>query len=133
SLVADEFNVWSGDFQEDVQRIIGENISILVPTNQVILNQEVSLVAYDYQVIINIRELDGSLGGKVTLNADWTVSDAAKRKKDKVVSAKKSVLKEMTQGADYQAYVAAQSHLLARLSEEISIEIKRLAAVAGAR
>ncbi len=38
---------------------------------------------------------------------------------------KKSVFKENTEGADYQAYVAAQSRLLGKLSQEITDEIRR--------
>ena len=122
SLVADEFNRWSGDFQSDIQRIIGENISILLPTNQVMLSQEINLVPYDFQVIVNIRKFDGTLGGDITLNADWTV---AGKGKDKTVIAKKLVLQESTNGADYQDYVAAQSRLLENLSREISDEIRK--------
>jgi hypothetical protein len=50
-----------------------ENISILLPTDQVILSQEIVLLPIDYQVLVNIREFDGTLGGMVNLNADWTV------------------------------------------------------------
>ena len=121
-LVADEFNRWSGDFQSDIQRIIGENISVLLPTNQVTLSQEIMLLPVDFQVIVNIREFDGELGGIVTLNADWTV---ARKGKDKLVMAKKSVFQENTDGADYQAYVATQSRLLAKLSQEIADEIRK--------
>ncbi|TXK95543.1 hypothetical protein BMR02_12670 [Methylococcaceae bacterium HT1] len=121
-LVAGEFNRWSGDLQSDIQRIIGENISILLPTQQVALSQEIMLLPVDFQVIINIREFDGALGGVVTLNADWTV---ARKGKDKSVMSKKSVIQENTGGADYQAYVATQSRLLEKLSQEITAEIRR--------
>ena len=121
-LIVDEYNRWSGDFQSDIQRIIGENISILLPTNQVTLNREIVLLPVDFQVIVNIREFDGSLGGGVTLNADWTV---ARKGKNQSVMAKKSVLQENTDGADYQAYVAAQSRLLEKLSQEIADEIRK--------
>ena len=121
-LVLDEFNRWGGDFQSDIQRIIGENISILLPTDQVILSSEVSLLPTDVQVVINVREFDGQLGGMVTLNADWTVTYKGK---EKTVMAKKSVLQENTDGSDYQAYVAAQSRLLAKLSQAITDEIRR--------
>jgi len=121
-LVLDEFNRWGGDFQDDIQRILGENISILLPTNQVILSSEVSRVPTDFQVLINVREFDGQLGGIVTLNADWTVTHKGK---EKTVMAKKSVLKENADGSEYQAYVAAQSRLLAKLSQEITDEIRR--------
>ena len=121
-LILDEFNRWGGDFQSNIKQIIGENISILLPTDQVVLSSEISLLPTDFQVVINVRELDGQLGGIVTLNADWTVTYKGK---EKSVMAKKSVLQENTDGSDYQAYVAAQSRLLAKLSQEITDEIRR--------
>ena len=122
TLVLDEYNRWSGDLESDIQRIIGENISILLPTDQVVLNQEIMLLPVDFQVIVNVRELDGSLGGIVTLNADWVVSGKGK---EKLVIAKKTMLQENTDGIDYQAYVAAQSRLLEKLSQEIAEEIRK--------
>ena len=122
TLDVDEYNRWSGDFQSDIQRIIGENISIFLPTDQVALSQEIMLLPVDFQVIVNVRELDGALGGVVTLNADWVV---AAKGKEKSVTAKKSVLQENADGVDYQAYVAAQSRLLEKLSQEIADEIRR--------
>ncbi len=121
TLVVHEFNRWSGDFQSDIQRILGENISILLPTDQVSLSQEIMLLPVDFQVIVNIREFDGKLGGIVTLNADWTV---AGKGKNKSVMAQKSVLQDHADGPGYQAYVAAQSRLLAKLSQEIAAKIR---------
>ncbi|MFW5443580.1 MAG: membrane integrity-associated transporter subunit PqiC [Methylococcaceae bacterium] len=121
-LTLDEFNLWGGDFQSDIQRIVGENISILLPTDQVVLSSEVSLVSEDFQVLINVRELYGKLGGTVILNADWTVIHKGK---EKTITAKKSVFQGNSDGTDYQAYVGAQSRLLAKLSQEITDEIRR--------
>lgn len=120
SVHADEYNRWSGDFQDDIQRILGENISILLPTSQMVLGQETMLLPIDFQVIINVREFDGELGEVVTLNANWVVS--RKDKKETVV-AKKSVLQEKMTGTDYNDYVATLSRLLAKLSLEITAEI----------
>jgi uncharacterized lipoprotein YmbA len=129
SLIVDEFNRWGGDFQSDIQRVIGENISILLPTDQVILSQEIGLLPIDYQVLVNIREFDGTLGGMVNLNADWTVAGKGKGKgkdkgKDKSIVTRKSVLEEQADGAGYDAYVAAQSRLLKKLSQDITAEIR---------
>ncbi|WP_428354837.1 PqiC family protein [Methyloprofundus sp.] len=121
-LVADEFNRWGGDLQSDIQRVIGENISTLVPTDQVILSQEISLLPIDYQVLVNVRQFDGTLGGIVTLNVDWTV---AAKGKDKSIVSKKTVLQENADAAGYPAYVAAQSRLLQKLSQEIADEIRK--------
>jgi hypothetical protein len=60
------------------------------------------------------------LGGSVTLNADWTIASPKQRK---TLIAKKSVLQENTNGIDYQDYVATQSRLLVKLSQEISTAI----------
>ena len=121
SLDLNEFNRWGGDLQTDFQRILGENISILLPTDHVVLYQEIMLLPVDFQVIVNVREFEGQLGGTVTLNADWSV---VRFDKEKSVIARKSVFHENTTSNEYQDYVAAQSRLLAKLSREISDEIR---------
>ncbi len=121
-LVLDEFNRWGGDLQSDFQRILGENISILLPTEHIILNQELTPLPVDFQVIVYVREFDGKLGGVVTLNADWTVVHL---KSESTGKSEKSLLQENTEGARYQEYVSAQSRLLAKLSHEIANEISR--------
>lgn len=121
-VIMNEFNRWGGDFQSELLRILGENISILLPTEQVILSNDYATLPYEFQVIVNIRKFDGKLGGTVTLNADWIV---IRQGKQKPIIAKKSILEEQTDAVDYQAYVETQSHLLARLSQEISNEIRK--------
>jgi len=120
-LRLDEFKRWGGDFQDSIQRVLAENISLLLPTDQVYLFQETALMPVDFQVMVNVREFYGELAGVVKLNADWTV---VYHGREKAVIAKKSVLQENTTGAGYQAYVAAQSQLLARLSQEIAAAIR---------
>lgn len=122
-LVADEFNRWSGHLQSDIQRVIAENIAILLPTKQVILSQEIALLPVDFQVLVNIRKFDGVLGGMITLKADWTV---AAKVKEKTIVSKRSVLQQNADGADYQAYVATQSQLLEKLSQEMTDELRKL-------
>jgi len=120
SLLADDYHRWSGDYRDDIQRVLGENISILLPKSHIALGQEIMLLPEDFQVIINIREFYGQLGGSVILNVDWAV---ARRGKNKSVIVKKSVLQENTSSADYADYVATQSRLLAKLSQQIAEEI----------
>lgn len=122
-LELNEFNRWGGDLQADFQRILGENISILLPTDQVILYSEITPLPVDFQVIVNIREFEGELGGMVTLNADWSVIRLAK---EKTVFFRKSVFQEYAISTKYQDYVAAQSRLLGKLSREITDEIRKM-------
>jgi len=120
-LETDEFNRWAGDYQSNIQRIIGENISSLLPTNQVMMSDEIILVPVDYQILVNVRKFDGELGGVVTLNADWVLSV---KNKEKTVIAKKSIFTEKTDGANYQSYAAAQSRLLEKLSKAMVDEVR---------
>ncbi len=119
-LIVDEFHRWGGDLQLTIQLVLAENISLLLPTEQVILNQDVTPLPADYQVIVHFREFDGELGGTVMLNADWTIVRFGKKN---IVRGGKLVFRENTTGPGYQAYVAAQSRLLAKFSREIVAEI----------
>ena len=121
TLELSEFNRWGGDLQDDFQRVLGENISILLPTDHVHLNHEISLLPVDFQVIVNVREFYGELGGTITLNADWSI---VRFGKEKLVTAKKSVLHESAASMEYQAYAAALSRLLATFSREITDTIR---------
>lgn len=130
-----EFHRWGGNLQGEIQRIIGQNISILLPTQRIVLDQEFSKLPIDFQLFVNIREFTGELGGEVTLNVDWTLVDLRDKKKQNIVIAKKSVLVAQSNSADYSAYVTALSGLLTQFSGElvdaIQYEIKRKPSVPG--
>lgn len=117
----DEFNRWGGGFRDDVRRLLGENIGLLLPTEMIVLNHEVSPIKCDYQVIVHIREYTGELGGNVELNADWSVINLENKK---TVAARKSVFYKSSQDKTYPAYVTVLSELLADLSREIVFAIK---------
>jgi len=121
TLNLSEFHRWGGDLRDDLERVLGGNIAILLPTNRMTLSQEITLMPIDFQIIVNIRELGGELGGAVTLNADWLI----KPYDDQPIVAGKSVLQETVLSADYHEFVAAQNRLLAMFSREIADAIKQ--------
>ena len=121
TLTLSEFHRWGGDLRDDLERVLGENIAILLPTNHITLSQEITILPIDFQVIVNIRELGGELGGSVILNADWLIKPSG----DQPIVADKSVLRETALSPDYSDFVAAQSRLIARLSREIADAIKQ--------
>ena len=121
TLKISEFHRWGGNLRDDLERVLGENIAIMLSTNRITLSQEITLLPIDFQVLVNIRELGGELGGTVTLNADWLIKPSG----DKPIVADKSVLQETVLSPDYRDFVAAQSRLLAKLSSEIADAIKQ--------
>ena len=116
-----EYHRWAGNLQSAIGRVLGENLSALLPGSRISLEQEVSLQPIDVQITVNIREFGGRLGEAVKLSADWTV---IRFKDKKSIRAKKSILEEKTQSRDYASFVAAQSRLLARLSRSLAQEIE---------
>jgi uncharacterized lipoprotein YmbA len=119
-----ESSRWSGEIEDDISRVIGENLSILLGTERVAVFPWSSVAEPDYRIIFNIQEFHGVRGDYAVLNVRWAIRHG-EDKSPLVV--KKSLMKEPTNGDGYTALVRAQSATLAVLSREISQEIARLA------
>ncbi len=119
-----EFHRWGGSFQANILRILGENLSILLNSNRVLLFRQQALFPVDYGVTLDVKQFDGKLGSAIALKADWAVTDQRDRKK---IVVKKSLIRETIKGSGYEAFVSAQSRALETLSKEIAEAIKKLA------
>jgi len=73
----------------------------------------------NYNVRIDIEQLDGQLGGEVTLRARWRL-----KKGREEIRVTNSVLRSPVKGNDYNAYVSAQSDVLFKLSQLIVKEMR---------
>jgi uncharacterized lipoprotein YmbA len=73
------------------------------------------------QVGVEVLQFDGILGGDAVLNVKWGLFEAEGKK---LVLIKRSLFKEPTGAATYEAFVAAQSRAVAALSREIAEAIK---------
>ena len=71
----------------------------------------------DYQISVEIIQMDGSLHGDVHLSAQWSI---LKGKENDIMVTRKSVFKAPRAPADYDELVAAQSRLVEALSREIA-------------
>ena len=120
-----EFHRWGGSFQTNILRILGENLSILLNSDRILMFRQQTLFPVDYGVILDVHQFDGELGSAVVLNVDWVVTDQRDRKK---IQVKKSLIRETIPSAGYEAFVSAQSRALETLSREIAEVIKKLAA-----
>ena len=117
-----EYHRWAGDLQRDIGRVLGENLSVLLPTSHITLDTEVSMQPIDLRITVNIREFGGQLEGPVKLVADWSIVRVTDKKS---IAARRSVLDEMSDAPVYSGFVAAQSRLLARLSQILANEVKK--------
>ena len=75
----------------------------------------------DYQISVEIVQMDGSLDGEVHLTAQWSILEG---KKGNIMITRKSRFKASKAPTDYGELVAAQSRLVEALSREIAESIQ---------
>ena len=128
-LALGEFDRWAEPLQDNVLRVLAENLVRLIPTDQILLHPWPRSVTLDYQVSIEVLQLDGWLGGESTLLARWSILDGAERE----LFNRMVYLHAPTGGQDYDAMVVAMNQMLETLSRDIATGIQRLASRAVAR
>jgi uncharacterized lipoprotein YmbA len=125
TLKVDEFHRWAGPLQAEFAKVLAENISLLLATDQVAVYPWEAGFKPQYRVALDIRYFEGQLGENVFLDTVWRVSSPESQK---IRTTKTSVIEEPVSAKDYEALVAAESQAIARLSREIAREIRKLQA-----
>jgi uncharacterized protein len=128
-LALGEFDRWAEPLPENVSRVLAENLSLLIPTDHILLNPWPGSATLDYQVRVDVRQFEGWLGGESALIARWNILDRAEHE----LVSRKVYLNAPTGGRDYDAMVVALNQLLEALSRDIAEALQRLASPAAAR
>jgi len=119
-LKLSEFDRWAGSLESDVNRILVEDISSLLPADRFSVVRWVpyleSQVPTSYRVEVLVDRFEGTLGDSALLKAQWRVFAQDRR----LLLQKESRISEQTNGSSYDALVAALSSALERLSRDIS-------------
>lgn len=122
-ITLSEFDLWAGSLEEDFNRVLAENLSVLLSTEGVTVYPRLRPGVAKLQITMDVTRFDGSLGGDVSLIARWAILEGKERK---VVSLRKSTIIEPSGAQGYEAMVAANSRALEKLSREIAEVIKTL-------
>jgi uncharacterized lipoprotein YmbA len=128
-LALGEFDRWAEPLQENFSRVLAENLSLLIPTEHILLQDWPRSATLDYQVRVEVRHFDGWLGGESALIARWSLLDRAERE----LVSRKVHLSTPAGGHDYEAMVMAMNQMLEALSRDIATAIQRLPPRAAAR
>jgi uncharacterized lipoprotein YmbA len=124
-----EFDQWAAPLHDNVSRLLAENLSLLIPTDYVVLAPWPRTTAIDYQVTVEVTRFDGGVGNEVVLAARWAIVNAD----GKELLMRKSQFQAPAGAQDYEATVIAMSRTLDALSREITTAILVLAQQAPAR
>ena len=128
-LALGEFDRWAEPLQENFSRVLAENLSLLIPTDRLLLDNLPRSVTLDYQIRVDVLHFDGWLGGESALIARWSILDRAERE----LVSRKVHLNAPTGGRDYEALVVAMNQMVEALSRDIAAAIQRLPAKAAGR
>ena len=112
----DEFNQWASPLQNNVARVVAENLVAMLGTPRVILFSQPLGVGADYRAAIEVQRFESAPGDAATLDAVWTVS----RTKDGKSQTGRTTVREVASDKGYDALAAAHSRALARLSRDIA-------------
>lgn len=126
-LTMAEFHRWGGSLDNDLKRVIPENIAQQLDSmGYLVVNWPIpgeGNLPVQYRIVIDILQFEGTPGGSVTLKCQWGIlgDDEKARKAVRV-----SLITEPVQGREYEHLVAAMSNAIARLSSEIADVVREL-------
>jgi uncharacterized protein len=115
-LALGEFDQWGASLRDSVARALAENLSLLVPTDRVVLHPWSRATVPDYQVTMEVTQFDAGPGGEVVLAARWQILNAD----EKELVMRKSRLTAAAGGQEYEATVTAMGRTLDALSRDIA-------------
>ena len=118
----DEFNRWASPLQNNISRVVAENLVMMLGTPLVTLYPQTLSADADYRAAIEVQSFESAPGDAASLDAVWTV----RRMKDGKTETGRTTVREPTQEKGYDALAAAHSRALARLSQDIAAAVQAL-------
>ena len=122
-VTIDEFNRWASSVQDNLARVVAENLAAILGTARVTQYQSALGVDAEYRVQIDVRNFESAPGKYASLDAVWTV----RRLKDGKTETGRTGVREPVDGEGFEALAAAHSRGIAKMSQEIADAVRMLA------
>jgi uncharacterized protein len=119
-MVLADFDSWVEPLQGMFARVLGENLALLLGTDDVLMLPQRRDVTLDRQVEVDVTRFDVDDAGNAILDAKWWVYG---RNGDKLLRSGRSTISEPATAGDYASAAAALSRALGAMSEEIATAI----------
>ena len=118
----DEFNRWASPLQDNLARVVAENLVAILGTPRVTMYPLTLSSDIDYRVQIEVRSFESTLGKQAALDAVWSV----RRMKTGKTDTGRTSVRESVADASYDALAAAHSRAALRMSQDIAAMIEVL-------
>ena len=121
-LKLDDFNRWASPLQDNLFRVIADDLSTLLGSPRVIRFPQPLAADPDYRVAIEVRSFESNLGESAAIDAVWTI----RRMKDRKTQTGQTSVRERIADPGYEALAGAHSRAAAKLSQDIADAIRQL-------
>jgi hypothetical protein len=115
-----QFDRWAEPLDSALARLINENLARLLPAASIQLFPCNFAIPVDYQVIVEIVELESELDSDMGITAQWSIVSAKNRK---LLLTKRSQLVQPIKPHDYYGLTQALNKACAALSREIAVNL----------
>jgi uncharacterized lipoprotein YmbA len=119
-----EYSQWSEPLRVNFARVLAENLTILLDSEQISIFPFLKEALFDFQVTVEVTRFDGNFEEGAQMRTSWTIWGPKRRQ---VLLKNYSRFSKSLTSNDIEALVAAKSHIIAALSKEIADAIKSLA------
>jgi uncharacterized lipoprotein YmbA len=118
-----EFNQWAEPLDGNLTRVLGENLMNLLQGDSIrVFQASESSIPLDYRLEVDVLRLDGNLGDRVTLVAQWALLET---EEDDLILLQRSEYREPTADETLKELVLAQSRTVEKFSRDIAEAIKK--------
>ena len=116
-----EFHQWAEPLKQSLHRLLVENLSVLLGSDEVAALPWRSRAPMDFQVSVEIDRFDRAPDGQIALAARWLLLDV---RAEPASEAHRSWIRRPAAGDDHGVLAAAMSKAWADLSREIAAAIE---------
>lgn len=118
-----EYHRWAGSLKSDVARVMVANLARDLGTSNVWSFSQTIQTNFDFQVLIDVQNLESKLGESVVLDVLWTIKPKKSltgKSGNTQVKMGRSLVRVPVTGPGIEALVAAQSKAFALASTDIA-------------
>lgn len=127
-----EYQRWAVSLKADIERVIAANLVRDLSTPNVWSYSQSAFSRVDYQVLVDVQNIDSELGGVITLDVLWTIKPKSNIAQPTEGSATlqreitgRTVVRERVTSEGFEPLVAAQSRAFDQVSQEIARAIRQ--------
>lgn len=121
-VAVNQFNVWSAPLESQFLNVLGDDLGNLLGTNSIVTFPNEASGSLDYQILLDVLQFDGAIGGSVSLRTRWSIVAPGRDTLDSGLFDQSIAV----EGNGYDALVAGHSKLVSMLAAALAQRIGAL-------